>query len=315
MYGVPSNEAVNEPHVVGRDSNPVLGAEDENEVDVEFESAVGCTVSLEYDEMTRVLIQSIKDCKLDTVEERENFLCRWSPHLARRHPDKSTPLHELASLPNFSKIPENMQFLRLLCRKLPDLMKATDAHTHGGTPLHMAVCCRNFDFVQITCGSLEDADDVIAIVDDEHETCLHVAIRLGSPLRMTLELLRHTRKETICIQDVHGRTALHIAVDYSLCTESQLGLVTELITKSDEALLLPTTKGMSAIQYHLHTREIYRAKSPENEENLASDWNSEKCSRGKVTQGSGARITNELVLAYLRWSLRKSKWERSASHP
>jgi hypothetical protein len=267
------------------DDQDDVGISDEDITQLDFETRNSLSVSM--------MTAALKLIKPDSSAVRE-FVARyrplWDPKTRSIEDYLVTPLHVLARDPQG---PSEIALLSLFIKEAQDLMIATNSV--GKTAMHVAIENRNYDILAAMRRDLTDSDlDKILAIQDElyKENCLHLAIltiHKGLKRQTVLDLIKKASEPTLCGQDKRGRTPLHLAVDYILCSESQLGIVEELLLQGDKALKLHTNDHLSVYQYHLWTRDknnldkIADGNKPSRESIALSD-------NGDQTRPEGHRI-------------------------
>jgi Ankyrin repeats (3 copies) len=196
-----------------------------------------CDLSLASDQAAFV------DANIDilrgrTVDEQQNFL----HFLASGESDPLPPPDTLDPL------------VRILTQLPENLLGEVDGDNK--TPLYIAAsrAKRKHKLLRAMCEAHVDIDSVLEIQCFNKETCIHVAIRKKVPQAHILYLISLAGPRTLSVQDHRGNTPLHVAVDYDLCVEDHLKIVTALVTKSDAAMDIVNAKGMSPYRYHEETR-------------------------------------------------------------
>lgn len=77
------------------------------------------------------------------------------------------------------------EFVRWLFKAHPQLLKCK-AGTGGLTPLHVAICNDNHEFVGLVLETVSEVRELLRLVTDKLETCLHYAILFRSPFTEAL---------------------------------------------------------------------------------------------------------------------------------
>ncbi|KAF9875773.1 intracellular serine protease [Colletotrichum karsti] len=103
------------------------------------------------------------------------------------------------------------------------------------------------------------------------ENVLHLALRnhwvFKSNMKALVRLASNADEETVIQKDWDGFSPLHYAVKYDWCSEDQLKIVNHLLQHGESATLIEeeravldilTKDGMSALQYHIWTRDNSR---------------------------------------------------------
>ncbi|KAF4629159.1 hypothetical protein G7Y89_g8986 [Cudoniella acicularis] len=173
------------------------------------------------------------ELKIDTYEERKKFIDENGSQLQSRNSDGMNLLHLAVNKTSGSS---NMRALiRLLIQKYPELMEERDLS--GTTPLHTAIYKDNADAVKTMCETVKEIDKILMIKGGrQSESCLHAAVRSNIPVDVTIQLIKRATEQIFFCQDSQGRTPLHVAVEYVRCTDSQLGIVQEILRQCGAAL-------------------------------------------------------------------------------
>lgn len=125
-------------------------------------------------------------------------------------------------------------------------------------------------------------------VKDREDSCLHIAVKSGNNkcARYFLERISLTgeTKSVLGRRDCNGLTLLHLAVDFTRCTDAQVDFVRHLISYYPDALGMPSgsmvfgdtsgspnTQDVSRSSFH-HSRQVDQSqdRTPRMKENLAA---------------------------------------------
>lgn len=166
---------------------------------------------------------------------------------------KNTLLHLLVdeARQNFDKYEP---LIKLIIENHPDILKKGD--TTGRTSLYNAVSRKSYKLVRLICNMHPDINSVLeqACVDSK-ETCIHAAIHKSVGPKLAIFLVNKASEKVLCLQDSHGNTPLHSAVEYKCCTEDQLQIVQALAERGGGAMNRRTNDACaSPYLYHMHTR-------------------------------------------------------------
>ncbi|KAI1747317.1 hypothetical protein F4782DRAFT_444103 [Xylaria castorea] len=196
--------------------------------------------------------------KLSNATYRQDFRNKYSQYFgARVQPENKTLFHVIAN--SIGHRPLTL----LLIKDCRDQLEMID--DSGNTPLYTAIVRNNpILFTTILEKSKnpteknKSPDDLLKVTCERGRNSIHAAIiTQGIKERFVLELINQASEETLCMQDPDGLTPLHLAVQYSRCSESQVRIVRELISRGDKALDKFSKKppNLSVYEYHEYTRE------------------------------------------------------------
>ena len=141
-----------------------------------------------------------------------------------------------------------------LLQKYPHLVRFKDEGDK--TAPYVAILKNNISFLTSLYDKCEDLDKALALKCG-FENSMHAAIRSKLGAELTIKLINKASVATLSAQDQHGRTPLHIAVEYDRCTDSQLGVIQTLIARGDQALDFFTKQPYesSVYEHHMDTRK------------------------------------------------------------
>lgn len=186
---------------------------------------------------------------LGKKENRKEFLEFYGDLLVRKtQAYDQTLLHIIANTLGHKSL------TRCVLKKDKKLLEHKDES--GKTPLHMAIVKKNFDFLSVVLGEIEDLDALLRMTCEHSRNCIHTAIYHDLRQDYTVKLIKRASEATLCATDQDGLTPLHLAVDYERSSESHLSIVQALIAHGDGALDQFTTnpKDLSVYEYHQYTR-------------------------------------------------------------
>ncbi|KFA49810.1 hypothetical protein S40293_10016 [Stachybotrys chartarum IBT 40293] len=234
---------------------------------------------------------------------------------AEAHDDiqhSNTILHRVAKC----KEHLNPALVRLPVKEHPDLMEAQDER--GRTALHLAVSLGRGHVVKAMVEIFEDIDDIVRIPADNGNKSLHTAIASNLPHSLVVALIQRASKRTLCVQDQHGLTPLHVAVSYHCCKLLQLEVVRELLKAGAGALSIFTKHPdmLSPYQYHAFTRKEMETKSAfqkpskakHGEAKALSSTNS--CQLPALPERLDAEIADQINDELKLWALRTRSEEK-----
>ncbi|KAI0857380.1 hypothetical protein F4860DRAFT_489975 [Xylaria cubensis] len=92
-------------------------------------------------------------------------------------------------------------------------------------------------------------------VDPERRSMLQWAIEKNLEEDAIQAMLAHVSDDTLLVQDMNGRTALHAALAYGDCTTDRVRTVQQMILQSNSALGVVDKLGRSIYAYHLWTQK------------------------------------------------------------
>ncbi|KAH8805997.1 hypothetical protein F5884DRAFT_801362 [Xylogone sp. PMI_703] len=212
-------------------------------------------VKKKFDKILRDLKSGHLD--LSDPQQRAVFLSRNAEVLsAKTNDDSQNLLHILANSEKETLPPhDKLEPLIKLLVQLPENNLLAERDGDNKTPLYIAAqrAKKKFKLIKSMIETHDDIDSVLAIPCFNLETCLHVVIRKMAPQAYVLYLINLAGPKTLRVQDNKGNTALHVAIDYALCVEDHIKIVKALIDKSDEAMDLVNSKGMSPYRFHEET--------------------------------------------------------------
>ncbi|KAE8356245.1 hypothetical protein BDV28DRAFT_145429 [Aspergillus coremiiformis] len=121
---------------------------------------------------------------------------------------------------------------------------------------------RNMDwFVQNVLSSKISDENLKSILDPTRDpgnvrakNCIHVAIKHGLQVSLTVSLIEKASEFTLVAADENGLTPLHLAVHYSRCRREQMEVINALLKHGDGALDR-TSGDLSVYRYHRQTRK------------------------------------------------------------
>ncbi|KAI1124133.1 hypothetical protein F5Y10DRAFT_280401 [Nemania abortiva] len=198
----------------------------------------------------------IKDAENDmlilkTKANREEFSNKYRKHFnARIQPENQTLFHVVANRVGHTHL------TYYLVRHHSQLLQIRD--DSGKTPLYITIVRKNFNALGAILDKYsDDLDNLLAVACDHGRNSIHAAIFHNLDEAYTLRLIEKASEETLCMQDQDGLTPLHLAVQYSRCSESQLRIVRALIARGDRALdeFSTTPADLSVYRYHQYTRD------------------------------------------------------------
>jgi ankyrin repeat protein len=250
------------------DELAIEGSDEENDEDYEDEEEEQEEEEIDVKKRLDEIILELKSGALDLTNstQREAFILRNSDAFRAKtlDEDQSNMLHLLAlgdkeSLPPVEQLD---QLVKILVRLPENLLAEKDGDRK--TPLYIAAtrAKKVQQLLKFMCKSHETIDDVLAIQCSEKQTCLHSVICKRIPQGHILYLIGLAGKKTLCVQDNQGNTPLHYAVKYEFCSEEQINIVKALVAKSDAAMDIVNSKGLSPYRFHeeTHTEAINQAK-------------------------------------------------------
>ncbi|KAI0099322.1 hypothetical protein GGR51DRAFT_396279 [Nemania sp. FL0031] len=198
----------------------------------------------------------IKDAENDklilkTKSNREEFTNKYQRHFnARIQPENQTLFHVVANRIGHTHL------TYYLVRHHPQLLQIRD--DSGKTPLYITIVRKNFNALAAILDKYsDDLNSLLAVACDHGRNSIHAAIFHNLDEAYTLRLVEKASEETLCMRDQDGLTPLHLAVQYSRCSESQLRIVRALIARGDKALdeFSTNPKDLSVYMYHQYTRD------------------------------------------------------------
>ncbi|KAI0549771.1 hypothetical protein F4679DRAFT_595566 [Xylaria curta] len=205
------------------------------------------------------IVQDAEHDKLNLADFtfRQGFRKKYSQYFnARVQPENQTLFHFVVG-----KI-GHRYLTRLLVRDCPHQLEMVD--DSGMTPLYTAIVRNNptaftaiLEKPKNQNTKHRNPDDLLRVACEHGRNSIHAAIIKKIEAKFVLELISKASEETLCMQDYDGLTPLHLAVQYSQCSESQMGIVRELISRGDKALdkFSKNPPNLSVYEYHKHTRE------------------------------------------------------------
>ncbi|OAL39155.1 hypothetical protein AYO20_01473 [Fonsecaea nubica] len=179
-------------------------------------------------------------------------------------------LHFLASSQEDNRSPSTrLAVQKLVARMLlhpggMNLLVERDGESN--TPLHTAIQRSNHDFLCAVSGeprlplTVKNVRQTIEkgkatwVAIWMRNTFLHDALYSRSLLadnKLLLAIISLAPDDMLLAQDIHGRTPLHLAVEYSKCTPGRLEIVRELISRRRSVLQKKDFTGHSPHQYHV----------------------------------------------------------------
>jgi len=196
--------------------------------------------------------------KLSKSEQRNEFRKKYSQYFeARVDPERQTFFHYIAN--------------RLAHKGLALLLMNDCWHQlemvdqSGNTPLYTAILRNNVRVFNVILegskkleGEKKKPDDMLKVKCEHGRNSIHAALLApGMDEKDVIELIKRASEETLCMQDDDGLTPLHLAVSYNRCSESQLRIIRELISRGDKALdkFTKNPADLSVYEYHEYTRE------------------------------------------------------------
>jgi hypothetical protein len=98
------------------------------------------------------------------------------------------------------------------------------------------------------------SDGQILSVGDSKSNCIIAAVKGGLDFDVTIQLIKIASRHTLEAHDIHGRTALHYAVDGKRCSAGQINVIEALLERGEGALDQYDNSGKSVFEYHLSMR-------------------------------------------------------------
>jgi len=235
---IPRNEQEN-----GKGSVEVSDSED-SETNSRAEDGTAISAA----EMRKKLEQMTSDrpTSHDLEQFLKDFRPLWTQGTKSTEDYLITPLHLIAREPQFS-----CELIPRIVQAEPDMMLATNMLNKSA--IHIAIERKNYPALTNMLDNYGNIDEVLRLKDASGSNCLHLAFAVGLKRRYILSLIKRASELTICAQDDGGRTPLHLAVHYRLCTPSQAIIVQELLNRGDNALDCFDKNGHSVYQYHENT--------------------------------------------------------------
>ena len=143
------------------------------------------------------------------------------------------------------------------------MLDELDVNRHGA--LLVAITRKTLKFLEAVLDSKisePHLKKLLGLANFNRENCIHSAISKGLDPKLSIRFVEMPSKETLAAQDGAGLTPLHYAVDYTRCTDSQLGIFMALVKYGDKAFDRFTGEPdlFSVYRYHLDTRQKYEKK-------------------------------------------------------
>lgn len=233
---------------------------DDNNSDGEYEdTAAQARVTLltqqqdPAEEAFNSIVQDAAENKLtlSKANHRDDFRKKYSRYFnARIQPENLTLFHFVAT--RIGHIPLTI----FLIKNCSDQLKLVN--NSGNTPFYTAVRMNNPIVFTTILEKHPNPDDLLKVTCDHGRNSIHAAIITNSiKEEHVLKLINKASEGTLCMQDHDGLTPLHLAVQYSRCSESQVRIVRELISRGDKALdkFSKNPPNLSVYEYHKYTRE------------------------------------------------------------
>jgi hypothetical protein len=202
--------------------------------------------------------------KLSKFEQRSEFRKKYSQYFeARIDPERQTFFHYIAN-----KLAHKGLALLLMneCRHQLEMVDQS-----GKTPLYTAILRNNVKVFNVILegpkkseGEKKSSDDMLKVRCEYGRNGIHAALLApGIDERDVIALIERASEETLCMQDDDGLTPLHLAVEYNRCSESQLRIIRELISRGDKALdkFTKNPADLSVYEYHEYTRAKAQKRS------------------------------------------------------
>lgn len=178
------------------------------------------------------------------------FVNERVPNWNRRTYEGRNFLHHLAYYECTARPPVSLRWLMARAiSKLPNLMGAMDKTNR--TPLTIALAKGNEMFIYAACKNQTPKthsqftsalmSECVSRANDREITCLHTALtctlkREESRGEYVDAMCSFVPKDMFEVQDVDGRTPLHLAVEYERCCKTQVGIVNTLLYWGPKAL-------------------------------------------------------------------------------
>ena len=169
---------------------------------------------------------------------------------------KKTLLHVLVEGAKDKEFDKYRPLVKIIIEEHPKILTKPDKS--GETSLYTAITKKRNELVRFICEKHPDINSVLEqrCAHAREETCIHAAIRNGLSTNLVYDLVKKASQKVLCIQDFQGNTPLHLAVEYSRCTEDQLQTVEILAERGGSEAMNKLTKDTCRSPYlhHIHTR-------------------------------------------------------------
>ena len=187
--------------------------------------------------------------------DNKKELFRAQLYIKSIHISKRNVLFYLAS--DGDDAPQLPALVKSVMEEYPDLLSQTDEVRRNA--LHYAIERMSDWFVRAVLESdvpVEDIQKALAEREVYRPNCIHTAITKGFTWELTVKLIEKASKETLVAQDGSGYTPLHLAVEYSRCTNEGRKIVQALLEHGDAALdkFTGPPDHFSVFEYHVSSR-------------------------------------------------------------
>ena len=157
--------------------------------------------------------------------------------LHEQTPSGETAWHLLATwkeqLPRFDRLTELGQFL---VEGNPDLLG--EVSRHGEPAIHAAICNRQNDLIKVMCHVYQGRNQgkLSHFLNQCYSNNLSLHLAIENNLKALPDLVDRALPAALIVQDGHGNTALHRAVEYRHCGPKQVQLIDKIVTKCDHLM-------------------------------------------------------------------------------
>jgi hypothetical protein len=221
---------------------------EDDQYDDDVPAPVEDNVKVIFDKIMKKVIGRKLNWK--TKQDRKAFVQEHEQVLDQRTATEAQTLLHMIAISGVSYKP----LATYLLQKYPHLIGFKDVDDK--TAPYIAITKGNSSLLLSLCDKSEDLDRTLA-KRCGFENSMHAALRSKLGPELTIKLINKASADTLSAQDQHGRTPLHIAVEYERCTGSQLEVIQSLIARGDRALDLFTKQpyDYSVYEHHLDTKK------------------------------------------------------------
>ena len=222
-------------------------------------------------DLKKIFDKITNDIRYDEIDlhdpvQFDRFIALHNEQLWQSIPsNQNTLFHHLVDLSIKKSLEKYAPLVKYLIEKDQSFLGKKDSH--GNTALHYAISHKRFKLARLMFKTQSGVSNTLSIVGPRSKNCFHVAVCCGNP-GFAIDLIQTATEDALFAKDEKGRTPLHLAVDYELCTAGQLGVVEALLARCDKALVSSEAAPdcLSPYRYHEHTRAEAEDKKVKEEE-------------------------------------------------